>query len=78
MRRRAGDPWLPPELVNNALLRGRVLRLGFQQFDENDRLAPPLLWAEVPLAGLDRAIAWCRAALASEAARRLRGGLEEE
>ena len=55
-----------------------MLRIGFRQEDEEDRLVAPMLWAEVPLAGLDRAIAWCRAALSSPATRRIHGGLEEE
>lgn len=78
MRRHAGDPWLPPDLLNNALLRGRMLRIGFRQEDDEHRLVGPMLWAEVPLAGLDRAIAWCRETLASPAARRIHGELEEE
>ena len=78
VRRRAGEPWVPPDLINNALLRARVLRIGYERLDENDRLVPPLLWTEIPLAGLGEAIAWCRAALASEGAHRLRGGLEVE
>jgi hypothetical protein len=77
LRRRAGDPWLPPDVVSNVLARGRMLRIGFQQEDDDERLVPPMLWAEVPLTGLDRAIAWCRTALASDAARRLRGGLDD-
>lgn len=78
MRRRAGDPWLPPDFFADALLHARLLRIGFEQEDSNGRLVPPMLWAEVPLAGLDRAIAWCREALASEGSRRFHGGLEEE
>lgn len=78
MRRRAGDPWMSPGLLANALLGARVLRIGFRQEGEHGRPAPPMLWAEVPLVGLDRAIAWCREALASEGARRFHGGLDEE
>jgi len=78
MRLRAGDPWMSPNLFGNALLGARVLRIGFQHKDEHDNLVPPMLWAEVPLTALDRALAWCRAALASEAAHRFHGGFEEE
>lgn len=78
MRRGAGDPWMSPDLFTDRLLRARTLRIGFEREDENGRVVPPMLWAEVPLVGLDRAIAWCRAALASEGARRFHGGLEEE
>jgi hypothetical protein len=78
MRRRAGHPWLSPALLANALLGARVLRIGFEREEEPHRLVSPMLWAEIPLAGLDGAIAWCRAALASEGARRFHGGLDEE
>lgn len=77
MRRRAGDPWLPPHFFVDALLHARVLRIGFEQ-EGSPRPLPPLLWAEVPLIGLDRAIAWCREALASEGVHRFHGGLAEE
>lgn len=78
MRRRAGRPWLAPELLANEFLGARMLRIGFQDPEGPERSAGPLLWAEIPLTGLDRAIAWCRGALASEGARRFHGGLEEE
>lgn len=78
MRRRAQDPSFSPGAFANTLLGARMLRIGFQHKDEHDRLVPPMLWAEVPLTGLDGAISWCRAALASEGAHRFHGGLEEE
>jgi hypothetical protein len=78
IRRRPGQPWLGTGLLADELLRARVLRIGFRQPDRDDGAARPLLWAEVPLTGLDRAIGWCRSAFESEAARRFHGGLEEE
>ncbi|HEV7658535.1 MAG TPA: hypothetical protein VGO55_01695 [Allosphingosinicella sp.] len=76
IRRRAGRPWLAPELLGNEFLGARRLRIGFQDPDGDGR--GPMLWAEIPLTGLREAIRWCRGALASEGARRFHGGLEEE
>jgi hypothetical protein len=78
IRRRAGQPWLARELLANHFLRARMLRIGFQDPEQPEGRAGPLLWAEIPLTGLARAIAWCRGELRSEGARRLHGGLEEE
>jgi hypothetical protein len=78
IRRRAGRPWLAPELLANDFLRARTLRIGFQDPEAPEGRAGPMLWAEIPLTGLTRAIAWCRGVLASEGARRFHGGLEEE
>jgi len=78
IRRRPGQPWLAPELLGNEFLRARMLRIGFQDPDAPDGRPGPMLWAEIPLTGLGRAIAWCRSALGSAAARRFHNGLEEE
>jgi hypothetical protein len=77
IRRRAGRPWLAPELLGNEFLGARRLRIGFQDPDHSHGRGP-ILWAEIPLTGLREAIGWCRGALASDAARRFNGGLEEE
>lgn len=78
LRRGPGRPWLGPGTLSSALLRAGRLRIGFQEQDGEGRPTGALMWAEIPLTGLDRAIAWCRSALESEAARRFHGGLEEE
>jgi hypothetical protein len=78
IRRRPGQPWLAPELLGNEFLRARMLRIGFRDPDAPEGRPGPMLWAEIPLTGLDRAIAWCRSALGSEAARRFHHALEEE
>ncbi len=77
--RRRGGPWISAGMLANHFLRARTLRIGFHVRDRNeDPVAGPLLWAEIPLAGLGAAIDWCRVAFGSEAARRFHGGLERE
>lgn len=78
VRRGPGRPWLGPGTLTGALLRADRLRLGFQDQDGEGRPTGAMMWAEIPLTGLDRAIAWCRSALTSEAAQRFHNGLAEE
>jgi len=78
LRRGPGRPWLGPQAAASAILKARRLRLGFQDHDYEGRPTGAMMWADIPLTGLDRAIAWCRSALASEAAQRFHGGLEDE
>jgi hypothetical protein len=68
-RRRAGDPYFIPQVLTDRLVRARMLRVGFQDEVDEGETPGPIMWAEIPLAGLDRAIAWCREAMASDRAR---------
>ena len=75
--RRPGGPSLPPDTLANELLGTRMLRIGFLDRDREEGAEGPLLWAEVPLAGLAEARAWCVQAFASDRARLFHGGLPE-
>jgi hypothetical protein len=77
MQRRPRDPWLPYGTLTNELLEARMLRIGFVGEAEDGGREGPLLWASVPLTGLGEALAWCRAAMASERARLFHAGVGE-
>jgi hypothetical protein len=68
--RRPGTPhWFFLDVVAPDLVAARSLRVGYR--DEDDPPAAPLHWKSLSLSGLDRALAWCRAAVTSARARRL-------
>jgi hypothetical protein len=77
VRRGPGSPWLDPEILANALLRAKRLRIGYV-FDDRDPLPDegPLRWAEFSLAGLGDAFAWCRTAMDGDRARLFHADLD--
>lgn len=76
MQRRRGEPWLPYGVLTNELLEARMLRIGFVDEVEESEREGPLMWVSVPLAGLDGALAWCRAAMASDRAQLFHADVE--
>ena len=69
VRRTAEEPWMGLDSLTNELMRAHTMRIGYRPSDGEGR---EIVWKEVPLAGLDRAISWCRTAMATDAARTLR------
>jgi hypothetical protein len=74
-RRRPGDPYFTPQVLANRLVQAGAVRIGFQEEADEGAARGPMLWAEIPLAGLDGALAWCREAMASDRSLRFHGGL---
>jgi hypothetical protein len=69
VRRTAEEPWMWLDSLTNELMRAHRMRIGYRPADGEEG---EMTWKEVPLAGLDQAIAWCRANMATDAARTLR------
>jgi hypothetical protein len=77
VRRGPGAPWFGADVIANALVRARRLRIGFVDDDRDPRPDEgPLLWAELPLDGLGEAFAWCRAAMDGDKARLFHADLD--
>ncbi|MET1111383.1 MAG: hypothetical protein ABWX67_07655 [Allosphingosinicella sp.] len=77
VRRGPGSPWFDPEVLGNALLRAKRLRIGYVG-EDRDPLPDegPLRWAEFSLEGLSDAFAWCGAAMDGEKARLFHADLD--